>query len=164
MHTVYLNQALGLKERKQTVKKLCECIKKSGIKFDSIAFTGMSGALIAPLVAYKLKKNLVMVRKPSDENHSNMTVEAENVGNRYIIIDDLIFSGKTIINLVKTMDKNPQFDIMVPVAVFTYRTPEDDRNRDSYVRDKIDREIGHTLTYQNCNTDKVYFNLDGPTY
>lgn len=164
MHTVYLNEALGLKQRKQTVKKLCECIKKSGIKFDSIAFTGMSGALIAPLVAYKLKKNLVMVRKPSDKNHSSMTVEAENVGKRYIIIDDLIFSGKTIINLVKTVKDNPQFYIMVPVAVFTYRRPEDDRIKDELTRYKIERETGHAMKYQNCNTDTVYFNLDGPTY
>jgi len=64
-------------------------------KFDSIAFRGMSGAIVAPLVAMKLKKNLLMVRKSGITSHSGNKVEGFSKSKRYIIVDDFIESGET---------------------------------------------------------------------
>lgn len=156
MHTVYLSEALGINERKETVRKLCKCIKESDLEFDSIAFTGMSGALIAPLVCEKLGKNLIMVRKESDKNHSDMLIEAEKVGEKYIIIDDLVFSGETLCHIINVMKNSVLFGDMLPVAVFTYRVKDSDRICDSYTRLSIERKTGCVLRYQNCNSKKVY--------
>jgi adenine/guanine phosphoribosyltransferase-like PRPP-binding protein len=63
--------------------------------FDSIAFRGMSGALIAPSVALALNKQLLMVRKPHDDSHSTMKVEGYRSTKRYVILDDFVSSGAT---------------------------------------------------------------------
>lgn len=64
-------------------------------EFDAIAFRGMSGALIAPVVASRLKKSLIMVRKPNDDSHSTHKVEGDSAARRYIILDDFCCNGDT---------------------------------------------------------------------
>lgn len=68
-------------------------------EFDTIAFRGMSGAVVAPVVAHAMQKHLLVVRKPkihSDEHHSHLTVEGNLGCQRYIIIDDVRATGNTI--------------------------------------------------------------------
>ena len=67
--------------------------------FDSIAFRGMSGAIVAPLIAMKLKKNLIMVRKHEATSHSVSRVEGFTKSKRYIIVDDFIESGESAANI-----------------------------------------------------------------
>lgn len=74
--------------------------------FDAFAFQGMSGALIAPLLAYENNKSLIMVRKPkfvesdtkktSPLDHSAHRVEGDLDARRYIIVDDFTASGTTV--------------------------------------------------------------------
>jgi orotate phosphoribosyltransferase len=73
--------------------------------FDSIAFRGMSGALCAPTLAVRMKKNLIMVRKEGDKNHSGSLVEGFSNSKRYIIVDDFIDSGNTVCEIVKAVKK-----------------------------------------------------------
>lgn len=63
--------------------------------FDSLAFRGMSGAVIAPTVAIALQKELLLVRKPDESAHSYHDVEGNVSSRKYIIIDDFIASGET---------------------------------------------------------------------
>ena len=58
-------------------------------KFDAIAVCGASGMLIGSVVADKLGKNIILVRKKSDKNHSAYKVEGPKDG-RYLVLDDLI--------------------------------------------------------------------------
>lgn len=72
--------------------------------FDTIAFRGMSGALIAPILALNLQKELILVRKPDDDTHSWYKVEGNKSANRYVIVDDFESSGhtkRTIIEAVR---------------------------------------------------------------
>lgn len=74
-------------------------------EFDTIAFRGMSGALIAPILALNLQKELILVRKPADDSHSWFKVEGNKDAQRYVIVDDFESSGKTkrtIIEAVRT--------------------------------------------------------------
>jgi len=66
-----------------------------GLKFDAIAFTGMSGALLAPPLAVKLGKTLIMVRKRGTKSHSKLRVEGDQAAKTYIIVDDFQESGET---------------------------------------------------------------------
>lgn len=50
----------------------------------------MSGALIAPIVALRMNKPIIMVRKSSEKSHSSRIVEGYKAASKYVILDDLI--------------------------------------------------------------------------
>lgn len=63
--------------------------------FDTIAFRGISGALIAPPVALRMNKQMIVVRKPEDSTHSLLKVEGNKAARKYVILDDFSCSGAT---------------------------------------------------------------------
>lgn len=67
------------------------------VEFDAVAFTGVSGALLGPMIADALDKELIVVRKMDREySHSALRVEgALHVGS-YIIADDFVATGQTL--------------------------------------------------------------------
>lgn len=103
IQTVYLRSAIEIGERKKTVNKLVKFIKSLNLEFDAIAFRGVSGALIAPIVADKLGKGLVIVRKKKENSHSYQETEGYVRSEKYIIIDDIMDSGTTIKEIVKNL-------------------------------------------------------------
>jgi orotate phosphoribosyltransferase-like protein len=90
----WLNQAVCKDGVSQIVKDAVKALK--GVDFDTIAFRGISGALVAPIVAHKLKKEIALVRKPEEKTHSYCKYEGHLSIERYVIIDDLVCSGETI--------------------------------------------------------------------
>ena len=89
----YLVSVLDPHARRVLVKDVIEALRP--IEFDAIAFRGLSGALVAPIVAYELDKTLLAVRK-GESNHSGHLVEGDYNARRYVIIDDIISSGDTV--------------------------------------------------------------------
>lgn len=119
----YLTNALHFDLVKKNVKGIVDRLKLLGIEFDGIAFTGMSGALVAPLVADKMKKKLLMVRKEGDGSHSSYNVEGHRDIKRYIVLDDLVCTGTSIRNVVKgvlKMRHNYDLKGLECVGVFCY--------------------------------------------
>jgi len=98
------------------LNKLCnrvaQAIQKSKVRFSVIAFRGVSGSLVAPLVAVKLRKKIAVVRKRSARSHADRHVEGYLEGN-YIIIDDFVESGNTCKAIMRDMDGTC-------VGIFTY--------------------------------------------
>jgi len=92
-HSPYLNTALV--NMTATVDKAAQLLK--GMDFDAIVVTGISGMLIGPAVAYKLKKRLAVIRKPDDkDNHASCKIEScMKQGDRWIFFDDMIATGTT---------------------------------------------------------------------
>ena len=132
MSCEYIEGGLDLAKRKYVIARLAKEIKKSGVKFDAIVFRGMSGALVAPSVADKMKKPLVVCRK-ADNHHSSYTVEfTERWFGNFIIIDDLISSGLTILTILKMIDdewektkeENTSVEVARPkcVGIFLYHS------------------------------------------
>ena len=82
-------------------KGRCEYFAHTG--FDAIAVTGMSATIIGSIVAHKLYKNIIIVRKINDnKNNSHSNFDVEGLKNqRYIFIDDLVHSGGTLNNVIK---------------------------------------------------------------
>jgi hypothetical protein len=91
----YLTQVLNTEGLIRYSQNVIDALKPYVNQFDSIAFRGMSGALIGPVVAMALNKNIIMVRK-KDGNHSYMPVEGYIATKSYVIVDDFIDSGATI--------------------------------------------------------------------
>ena len=100
-HCAYMSAALRRKEIDESVEKCVTVLEKK--RFDTIAFRGLSGMLIGPIVAHWLGKEVIVIRKNSD-NHSNHTVEGHLAAKKYVVLDDFIQTGETvreIINRVK---------------------------------------------------------------
>jgi adenine/guanine phosphoribosyltransferase-like PRPP-binding protein len=96
-HAMYLEDVIRTERLRRTVKRAVKILSR--YSFDSIAFQGMSGALIAPVLAIALNKTMIMVRK--ERSHSCRFVEGDCGTRTYIIVDDFIESGKTIKNIYK---------------------------------------------------------------
>lgn len=78
----------------QIVKKL------SAYEFDAIACRGLSGVLVAPMVALAMNKTLLIIRNHLD-CHSAHMVEGDYGARRYVILDDFASSGNTVEKIVK---------------------------------------------------------------
>lgn len=103
MKPIYLHAAhmeiLVPEKRKRYLRQAKKAFRAANLEFDSIAFSGMSGAMFAPLLAHVLKKELVMVRKGADlpdRGHSAFVVEGYAAVKRYVIVDDLVSTGATV--------------------------------------------------------------------
>ena len=97
----YLEDGLEKSSARKAIRGMKKLILKSNIEFDAIAYTGQSGALVAPTIAYLLNKHLIMVRKDVELSGSHSFNRVEGYVNKnepinYIIIDDFVETGKTI--------------------------------------------------------------------
>ncbi len=90
----YLHKVMDTALLQETIRKSIVTLDPYMHLFDSIAFTGLSGTLIAPLLAIQTNKKLLAVRK--ENSHSTLIVEGDWHAKRYIIVDDLISKGDTI--------------------------------------------------------------------
>jgi adenine/guanine phosphoribosyltransferase-like PRPP-binding protein len=93
---------LNHKERNKIVMEAVQILRN--YTFDSIACCGTSGLLIVPQISEILNKHIVVVRKPSEKRYSPFDMEGV-IPNTYIIVDDLVCSGRTI-RLIKNSVKN----------------------------------------------------------
>lgn len=125
MPTSYLRPVFHWRDRQKTLKKLIKKIEKSNLSFDAIAFTGLSGVLIGPFLAEKLKKEIIICRKKGDSSHCDMRIERnEGEINKYIIVDDLIDVGDTVRRIVGEIksDSEKSYDEKIScVGVFLYK-------------------------------------------
>ncbi len=85
------------------VKKLKELHKK--VKFDAIAFRGMSGAAIAYPVSMLAGYHLIAVRTELRRDHGKQVEGSSNRNiRRYIILDDFVATGATVRKIVRAID------------------------------------------------------------
>jgi hypothetical protein len=99
VHSQYLGFALDHVQLRDRVNKAVRLLRPHADKFEAIAIRGYSGSLVGPAVAMRLRKDLIIIRKPSDNSHSPYQVEGVQAGS-YLIVDDQIATGKTI-NAIK---------------------------------------------------------------
>lgn len=140
-HSAYFAAILNPTKLKKVVKQLSDNIKEfqKTHRVDAIAIRGMSGALIGGIISNKLGIPLMCVRK--GKSHSDFKVETYLTEYKpqinYIIIDDLICSGRTITAIIQEVKKefknineeNVKDDVKsmkpVPVGIFLYNdSPE----------------------------------------
>jgi hypothetical protein len=86
----------------QRVTKMVEALAPHADTFDTIAFSGYSGAVLGPMLAMRLDKNMLLVRKDTDSTHSSYLIEG-TLHSRYIIADDLVCSGATAMRIQKSI-------------------------------------------------------------
>lgn len=122
-HTAIL---LNPKTRNKIIEQAILDIKKSKISFDTIACCGISGLLVVPQIAEKLHKNTIVIRKINDKSYSPFHYEGV-MPHKYIIVDDLICSGKTVKHIISTIKTDSDIAECMGVYCFlkdqcSYRT------------------------------------------
>ena len=92
--------------------------------FDTIVCRGKSGMLAAGYLAATMTKNIVIIRKSMSNSHATGLVEYWDYPEKYIIVDDFISSGATMMNITRKMDKLFPGAKLVAIALY------DDYDRD----------------------------------
>jgi hypothetical protein len=68
----------------------------AGVSYDTMAGTGMSGALVIPMLARELDSRWLILRKPGDSHHHGSSPGQGSLGNRWLFVDDGIKTGATV--------------------------------------------------------------------
>ncbi len=87
-------------------------------QFDGFIGTGVSGAAVVSLLGYHFNKPFAIVRK-DDGSHSWTRVETSAVDGRFLIVDDLVASGRTMVNIVRAMKR--EMDNVQVVGAWMYQ-------------------------------------------
>jgi orotate phosphoribosyltransferase len=98
--------ALDPVRRPKIIARVIKALRPLADKFDTITFKGLSGALVAPVVADALKKQLVAVRSEHVKTHGYSVERARKIEpGRYVVIDDFVASGDTLLYIHKKMEE-----------------------------------------------------------
>lgn len=112
----HLRDILNRKEADRVIERCVEIL--TPVDFDTLAFSGNSGALIAPILAHKLNKEIIMVRKPGVQCASGFSVEGFRDSKKYVLVDDLISSGRTAERIVKAVQRLAPNAQMVGILLY----------------------------------------------
>lgn len=75
------------------------------VNYDTMVGTGLSGSLVVPILARRLRKHWMIVRKPDDKStHSSMLGEGK-LGERWLFVDDFVASGETRVRTLQTIEE-----------------------------------------------------------
>lgn len=119
----YLGKIYCTSDFSKTINRLAAQIisfkKKHPI--GAIAFTGTSGASVAYPLSYKLKIPLICIRKGRHHAYSNF--EGRTDAKTYVIVDDFIESGRTILRIKKIVKTKSDAKL---IAIFLYNSNQPD--------------------------------------
>jgi hypothetical protein len=94
-------------------------------RFDTMVGTGLSGAVVVPVMARAMRKRWAIIRKADDGSHASGHVLEGTIGRRFLIVDDQIDSGRTVANILdgvaKAWQRYGDASVAPPVFVGTYQ-------------------------------------------
>lgn len=119
----YLGAVFDPERLPRTIEKTLEAAKALWEKhgYDTIAFSGMSGAAIAFILSHQMRIPILCVRKSGDSSHfvnPNRLLEGNLGVRKYLIVDDFISSGRTVKYIMDTIS-NEVYDAKC-VAMLMY--------------------------------------------
>lgn len=88
--------------------------------FDTIAVRGNSGLLLGAILAERLQKNLIIVRK-NEASHSGSKVEGWGINQRILIVDDFISTGDTVDIIYETIVETCDSPTIVGILLYASR-------------------------------------------
>src|SRR2546429_284354 len=112
---IWLENAIITKRAKVAIEIAAQELQEKGVEFDTIAFSGASGMLFAPVLAHRMDKEMILVRKSSREEsrHSIHDTEVYQAAKRVLIVDDICSSGATIQRIIEGVRKHAIFATFV---------------------------------------------------
>lgn len=143
IQTSYLKQGFNPIALAKTISMATALLRPHKALFEAIAFRGVSGALVAPAVAAKLGKSLIVVRK-AEARHSPYEVEGEDSIRSYLIIDDQIAGGGTIREIHHQVMILTKQQAKCAGYLMWYQTPHDKGYRELWLQ-KLENPTGKTF-------------------
>jgi adenine/guanine phosphoribosyltransferase-like PRPP-binding protein len=116
-------------KREQVIGKALGILKHKREDFDVIVCRGYSGMVIAPTLAFCLKKKLFVVRKDGERCHSGQKYIGD-LGEKYLMVDDFISSGKTYEAILLALTDVHEREALDPpklAAIYLYESFDDSR-------------------------------------
>lgn len=107
-HPDYRPDAVGLDDIDVVCRVSTELLRPHRSEFDAVLGTGLSGISVAPTVAMRLRKKLLLVRKSTSDCHGWCLVVGSNAlaeGARVAMVDDFCSSGETVARVVVALHK-----------------------------------------------------------
>lgn len=148
----------SLQKDKRHEKIIWALTNLKNIEFDAVVVCGASSMVVGIPVAHILDKDVILVRKKKDDSHSTMVVEGVRPG-RYVFIDDLISSGRTLTWVIKAMKAHCEYSECVGMAFYLHSklyTEEDLVHKINYFS-KLFHRI-HIEKQQDCTNRALSVN------
>jgi len=97
----------------QAVERCLNFLTPIEKKFDVIVTRGVSGTAVGAVVAYIMKKQLCVIRKPGEQAHVGaiQSGEVSNV-NKAVWLDDFIESGATQKAVTRALKAQPKYTVL----------------------------------------------------
>ena len=115
-------------ERRKVVEAFIDKIKQSDLDFDLIAGTATSAIPFAAWIAEKLSLPMVYVRAEKKQHGRGKSVEGVlNKGDKVIVIEDLISTGKSSVQVVKNL-REEGGEVVGVFSIFSYQFEKADEN------------------------------------
>lgn len=99
----YLHDIVARTPVDKTIQRCVKLLEPTQDKWDTIAVRGVSGLLIGPVLAHLMRKELIVIRKPEDDTASRSKIEGHVTACSYVIVDDLICSGSTCVQIMRAV-------------------------------------------------------------
>lgn len=120
--------------RKKIVKAYVDTIKKNSWNPDVIAGVATAGIPWAAWIADEMNKPMVFVRSnPKDHGKENLIEGKIKIGDKVVVIEDLISSGGSTLKVVSAL-KSANAVIEGCVAIFTYGMK---KSKDAFEEEKV---------------------------
>lgn len=138
IHSSYIGHVFNPQRLDEIIEGSLSVLRPKAHLFEAIAFRGLSGSLVAPIIAFHLKKSMIAVRK--EPSHSGYKAEGSDCTG-YLIVDDFASSGTTIWEIIKQIRvAGIQGN---PVAVFFWARSGDDQVRVSVPSGTLEVPVWH---------------------
>ena len=125
--------------RNRIASLFSQLIKEKYKDVEVIAGVATGGIGIGILVAEKLKLPFIYVRPEAKKHGRQNQIEGEvSEGDKIVVIEDLISTGKSSLNAVKAL-RNSKLNVLGMVAIFTYefKVAEMNFKKDSVILDTL---------------------------
>ncbi len=110
-----------VEERRKVVDAFIEKIKDSGLDFNVVAGTATSAIPFAAWISEKLSLPMVYVRAEKKQHGRGKSVEGKlNKGDKVIVIEDLISTGKSSVQVVKNL-REEGAEVVGVFSIFSYQ-------------------------------------------
>ncbi len=111
-----------VESREFIIKAFCDEVRK--LKVDVVAGTATAGIPWAAWIAHELRLPLVYVRSSSkDHGRQNAIEGAVKAGQKTVLIEDLISTGKSSIAAAKKLEE-ANVEVKAILSIFTYDFPQ----------------------------------------
>ncbi len=110
-----------VEERRKVVDAFIEKIKGSGLDFNVVAGTATSAIPFAAWISEKLSLPMVYVRAEKKQHGKGKSVEGKlNKGDKVIVVEDLISTGKSSVQVVKNL-REEGAEVKGVFSIFSYQ-------------------------------------------